>query len=299
MKTTWRRITLATTCASILTLSAFAATASGGGGGSNGTVHISEVDDAKGNDPHVGCEFTLEFSGFDEGTGAITSIAIVDRDADEGDAPVWTLDAPLALDEIGTADVPVSIVAAGRSATRTHVELVTTVLEGDVEVPMKTKVFWLSCGDAVGGGDVIIDDGGDDDVIDDDDVIIDDADDVIDDSRDATVEGVVLTGSSPQPASTTDAVPAIETPAPAAPTAPAAPVTPVAPSSAIDGGRPAAALPASYLDQERPAIALPALARTGTDARGLAALGASLMLLGAALVAVTIRWQGVLVGEVS
>ena len=126
--------------------------------GNNGTIKIDDVpfDDAPDNEPHVGCEFQVDFYGYDEGdldaavtfeahppTGErqvlLTDTVFIGEDDNRGGGSEAGLDASqtYTLDLAGIEPHPVQGV---------HVK-VTINAEGSQGADVKHKVFWVTgCG---------------------------------------------------------------------------------------------------------------------------------------------------------
>lgn len=135
--------------------------------GNNGTVKVDgiEFDDHPNNEPHVGCTFQIDFYGYDEGdlfatatfelhppTTSPTGDDLLLHDTDifigEDEAGGGT-----DLDASVTYDLEEALAASGATAHPQqgfHVKL-TVHAEGSIGADVKHKVFWVKCGEEVGG----------------------------------------------------------------------------------------------------------------------------------------------------
>jgi hypothetical protein len=132
--------------------------------GNNGTVKVGDTfDNTKGNQPHVGCEFLVEFYGFDQ--GALNGSAIVELQSPSGSGLLFEGSEFIGEDAAGgandldatiTVDVTDGIAAAGiadRPQQGFHVKL-TTHADGSIGADTKHKTLWVSgCGGGEGGGE--------------------------------------------------------------------------------------------------------------------------------------------------
>lgn len=153
------------TIVGVLSVLTITATTAWGGNppGNNGSVKIAEeVDGGSGNQPHVGCVFVVQFSGFDE--GPLTGTATLALIAPSGSGVLFEDSAFIGEDPAGGAndldaslnvDLNDPIAATGLGAHGQqgfHVKL-TTHAEGSIGADTKHKTFWVDgCGGGEGGG---------------------------------------------------------------------------------------------------------------------------------------------------
>jgi hypothetical protein len=119
--------------------------------GNNGTVKVAGDDVMSGNDVHVGCAFTIDFYGFDEGE-LYADLTI------EGQAPseaglLWLDRVDIGEDAAGggtdlDASAPVDLEGAFSGAPHVeqgfHVKL-TIHADGSQGADTKHKTFWVDC----------------------------------------------------------------------------------------------------------------------------------------------------------
>lgn len=122
--------------------------------GNNGTVKVNgtDLDDGNGNQPHQGCDFQIQFFGYDMGDLE----ASWSLDEHPGGATLVFGTVLIGGDEAGGAndlDGTVDITLTSSA----HVKL-TVHAEGSHGADVKHKTFWVSCDD--GGGTTGGDDGG-------------------------------------------------------------------------------------------------------------------------------------------
>lgn len=151
---------LAAVLGTVFLLALWAGPASADPPGNNGTIKIDgdDVESVPDNDPHVGCSFTLEWAGYDEGD--LTSDVTFELDPPTG--PTQTIlsdaDIPIGEDPAGGAtdldatrayDLSAPIVATGTPPHPNqgwHVG-VTINAEGSIGADVKHKEFWVvGCG---------------------------------------------------------------------------------------------------------------------------------------------------------
>jgi hypothetical protein len=132
--------------------------------GNNGTVKVGTLlDDTKGNQPHVDCEFLVEFAGFD--AGPLYGSATVEWQAPSGNGGVLFYGSTfIGYDPAGGAndsDATITVnlfdpIAASGVAAQSqgfHVKL-TTHADGSIGADTKHKTFWVSgCGGGEGEGE--------------------------------------------------------------------------------------------------------------------------------------------------
>ena len=126
--------------------------------GNNGTVKVdgSTVAGSQANQPHVGCQFTIDFFGFDE--DALDGAATFTLQPPTGDAVLWSDSTPIGGDPAGGGtdldgslfvDLSVPIAESGAAAQPNqgfHVEL-TVQADGSIGSMTKHKTFWVTdCG---------------------------------------------------------------------------------------------------------------------------------------------------------
>jgi hypothetical protein len=138
--------------------------------GNNGTIKVDgvEFDDHPNNEPHVGCTFQIDFYGYDEGdlfatatfelhppTTSPTGDDLLLHDTDifigEDEAGGGT-----DLDASVTYDLEEALAASGATPHPIqgyHVKL-TVHAEGSIGADVKHKVFWVKCGEDVGGQEI-------------------------------------------------------------------------------------------------------------------------------------------------
>ncbi|HEV8683538.1 MAG TPA: hypothetical protein VGS09_12320 [Actinomycetota bacterium] len=138
--------------------------------GNNGTIKVDgvEFDDHPNNEPHVGCTFQIDFYGYDEGdlfatatfelhppTTSPTGDDLLLDDTDifigEDEAGGGT-----DLDASVTYDLEEALEASGATPHPIqgyHIKL-TVHAEGSIGADVKHKVFWVKCGEEVGGQQV-------------------------------------------------------------------------------------------------------------------------------------------------
>lgn len=191
--------------AAVLSFAGPAGAAASDPAGNNGTIKIDGVtlDDAPDNEPHPGCNFEVDFYGFDEGPGLNATVTFAVHNATRGDD---VLDVDPAVVFIGEDANDGGGSEAGLDASQGynlyqalthggydpgrmgyHIKL-TVHADGSIGADTKHKVFWVT--DCV---PAIEDDDDETVVIEDDDaktVVIEDDDDktvVIEDDDDKTV----------------------------------------------------------------------------------------------------------------
>lgn len=120
--------------------------------GNNGTVKIDgiEFDDHPNNEPHVGCQFQVDFYGYDEGD--LTAEVTFQLHAPTGNRVIGTDHVLIGEDPGGggtdldaTALYDISNELSGVSHGRQgfHVKL-TVNAEGSIGADVKRKVFWIT-----------------------------------------------------------------------------------------------------------------------------------------------------------
>ena len=151
-------MSIATVMASLLWF-AGGAIASADPPGNNGTVMVVGEDlDGEGNDSHVGCAFSVEFFGFDEGD--LFAFATIEGQAPSAEGTLWTTSVFIGEDPAGggtdhDASVPVDLTDAFTGEPHPqegfHVGL-TVNADGSLGADTKYKTFWVSCDSGEGGG---------------------------------------------------------------------------------------------------------------------------------------------------
>jgi hypothetical protein len=135
--------------------------------GNNGTVKVDEIpfDDHPNNEPHVGCTFQIDFYGYDEGDLFATATFELHPPTTSptgDDLLLHDTDIFIGEDEAGggtdlDASVTYNLEDALQASGATphpiqgyHVKL-TVHAEGSIGADVKHKVFWVKCGEDVGG----------------------------------------------------------------------------------------------------------------------------------------------------
>ncbi len=252
--------------AALLALSALALSPAGGQAdppgppGTNGEVKIdgTAFDDHPDNEPHVGCDFQVDFTNFDAGQSAHVEFALqsptLAPGSNQNSAANILLTADVVMDENGEADETYNLATALDESDATpqgnqgfHVKL-TITSDGLPGNGTKFKVFWVECEVPTPP------------------------------SSSTTTTSTTSTSTTSTTAPPTTAPPTTAPPAPPAPQAPAPPAgrapAPAAPQA------PAAAPAAAPSGQ---------LAFTGSSTSILAGLGVALLLVGAGLTLVARR----------
>lgn len=128
--------------------------------GNNGTVKVSGGDlDGIGNEPHVGCSFTIDFYGYDQGDfyGDITiegqeptggGLLWIDRAFIGGDAAGGGTD----LDASAPVDLTGAFTGSSNGTQGFHVQL-TVHADGSQGADTKHKTFWVDCGSGEEGSE--------------------------------------------------------------------------------------------------------------------------------------------------
>jgi hypothetical protein len=168
VRSTTLRLVLAAVCGSgLAALAAGPAAAAGAGDppGNNGTVKVDDkpFDDHPNNEPHVGCEFQIDFYGFDEGDlsasvlfEAVPPTVPEDTVPPGGGAELLTDEVDIGEDAAGggtdldaseTYDLTEALAGIEPHPEQGwHVRL-TVNAEGSIGADTKHKVFWVSgCG---------------------------------------------------------------------------------------------------------------------------------------------------------
>jgi hypothetical protein len=126
--------------------------------GNNGTVKIAGEDVGRGNEPHVGCTFSVEFFGYDE--GELSADLVIEGQAPSPAGTLWTGTASIGEDPAGggtdlDASVPVDLVSAlvdlPQEEQGVHMKL-TVHADGSQGADTKHKTFWVACSTDDGGG---------------------------------------------------------------------------------------------------------------------------------------------------
>jgi hypothetical protein len=203
--------------AALLAFAGPAGAAAGDPPGNNGTIKIDGVtlDDAPNTEPHPGCNFEVDFYGFDQGTDLNATVTFAVHNATSGDD---VLDVDPAVVFIGEDANDGGGSEAGLDASQGynlyealtdggyepgrmgyHIKL-TVHAEGSIGADTKHKVFWVTdCVPPIEDDDdeiIVIDDDDEIVVIDDDDeiVVVDDGDEtVVVDTNDTPVITSVVT----------------------------------------------------------------------------------------------------------
>jgi hypothetical protein len=148
------RVLVAASCgAGLLAVMAGPAAAQQGPPGNNGTVKIdgTEFDDHPNNEPHVGCEFQVDFYDYDQGDLQATVLFeawpptgsgedLLSDELDIGEDPNG---GGTDLDASGTYDLSDALAGFTPSQQGFHVKL-TIHAEGSQGADVKHKVFWVS-----------------------------------------------------------------------------------------------------------------------------------------------------------
>ena len=159
LRTTMVRLMPAVACGAVLALAtAGPAGAQGDPAGNNGTVKIDGVDfdDHPNNEPHVGCEFQVDFYGFDEGEDLVATVTFDAVPPTGADEPLLEDTVAIGEDEAGggtdldaseTYDLTEALAGIEPHPQQGwHVRL-TVHADGSQGADTKHKVFWVDdCG---------------------------------------------------------------------------------------------------------------------------------------------------------
>ena len=120
--------------------------------GNNGTVKISgvEMDSVPNNQPHVGCDFFIEWFNFDEGVSSTVTFAMHAPTADVGLSGTDPSVVPLSGDPAGGSQAyTLEFDGLPHPVQGYHVKL-TVNTPGSIGADKKHKVFWVEgCGDEI------------------------------------------------------------------------------------------------------------------------------------------------------
>ena len=128
--------------------------------GNNGTVKIAgEALGGNGNESHVGCEFSIEFFGYDEGD--LFADVAIDGHAPSDEGTLWTTSVFIGEDAAGGGtdhDASALVDLTDAFAGQPHVEQgfhvrLTVHADGSQGADTKHKVFWVSCDAGEGEGE--------------------------------------------------------------------------------------------------------------------------------------------------
>lgn len=125
--------------------------------GNNGTVKVGG-EELSGNDPHVGCAFTVDFFGYDEGD--LDADVVLDAHAPTAGGTIATTTVFIGEDPAGGAnDLDASapfdltgVFTDPPDAQGYHVRL-TVHADGSQGADVKHKTFWVDCAPGEGGGE--------------------------------------------------------------------------------------------------------------------------------------------------